>query len=266
MSITNDRQYHEISVDIAVLKQDVTIFKSDAYIIQLSPQYVSYASFQAMFYKDITFKAPKTLSESADELVANISRLVKGGPFEDSILDGSFNLFTSLSTIYERDLDIPIECWETCSYIDFKKLILPIKSLTDINGSCTDNIKCSMSLDEFFNSLEVQDLVMDPISGLPLDPSNNPNGRVLYQGVVSANIIQIFNSTTPGVKDLQINWPFLINFNSYKTLPNSNSWPTIHLQNGLNRSDKYLQTNLVDASGVALPNYDRYNAYKYSLI
>lgn len=276
--ITSDPNYYGYAVDIAVLQQDmVKLIKSDAYIIQLSPVYLSYASFHAMFYREFGFKPVKHLCDfpGADILVQNKERTILGGPFDDAqVSDTSFNLLRSLLSVYEKDLGLTVSCWDNCSLLEFQKLINPIQCLTDLIGCCNENIKCSMNIDDFFASLEAQGLKMDPTSGLPLDPSNNPVPDVLYQGVVSANIIANFHSTTPGVKDLQIHWPFLINFNSYTgTGPANNTWPTIHeTPDGTNRSDGNLITNVVDLNGVplaaagALPAYTRYTAYQYSKI
>lgn len=279
--ISSDPNFHGYSVDIAVLEQDVTkILESNAYTIQLSPVYLSYASFQAMFYREMGFKPVKHLCDisGANILVQNKQRTVLGGPFDDSqVLDSSFNLLRSLLSVYEKDLGISISCWDGCSLLDFQKLINPIKCLTDIIGSCNENVKCAMNIDDFFASLEAQGLMMDPTSGLPLDPSNNSPPDVIYQGVVSANIIAKFHSTTPGVKDLQVYWPFLINFNSYisEPTPNTDVWPHIYktpLPNAVNRSDLNLIKNVVDDDGIplpasgAFPAYTRYNAYQYSSI
>jgi len=301
MSLTDDPNYKGYFVDIAVLQQDLnTIVNSDAYLITLSPVYVSYASFQALFYRNsLHFNPLKNALNNilAQPLISNNFRRVIESPFETSELlyDGSFNLLKILITAYEEDLGIPTECWDRCAFMNFSSTISSIKNLNDMAGNCGSNIKCSITLNEFFDNLEAQGLVIDPSSGLPLDPSGNSG--VIYTGLVAANITANFHSTTPCVKDVQIKWPFLVNFNSYTDPSGGNTiWPKIYWVEDINgnattipRSDAALKQPTVndvdgtpafvsnaligfprlaftDSSGVNYPSYNRYTAYQYSSI
>lgn len=300
MSLTDDPNYKGYFVDIAVLQQDLnTIVNNDAYLITLSPVYVSYASFQALFYRNSLHFNPLKYAFNnilAQPLISNNFRRVIESPFETSELlyDNSFNLLKILITAYEQDLGIPTECWDRCTFMNFSTTISKIKCLTDVAGTCGSNIKCSITLNEFFDNLEAQGLIMDPSSGLPLDPSGNSG--VIYTGLVAANITANFHSTTPDVKDVQIKWPFLVNFNSYTDPSGGNTiWPKIYWIEDINgnattipRSDTGLKQPTVydvagtpafvsnaligfpraafDLSGVHYDAYNRYTAYQYSSI
>lgn len=218
---TQDETYAGYVVDVAVIQQDVnTITKPDAYRIDLSPVFCSYAGFQAMFYRDgQKFQPTKNLNKylSSKDLVSNDKRTISlydadcGDCRLD--LDGSFNLLQTLLIAYEKDLGIASECWDTCSLMEFNSTISAIKSLTDITGDCGAGIKCSITLNEFFYQLHMQGLEIDTATHkLPLDPSGNLG---VYPGLVTAVITANFHSTTPGVKDVIVKWPFVINFTSY---------------------------------------------------
>ena len=154
----------------------------------------------------------------------------------------------------------------------------------DIFRCCQSNIKCSMTIDQFFASLEAQGMVMDSISGFPLDTDQVSSPGAIYQKVVCANITIIFKSSTTDVRDLEINWPFLINFNSYAdtgvfsqttNVNTSNEYPHIwelpkyllpqvSSFSGNNRSDKFLTHDIVSFAGtvvVKTPPITRYNAW-----
>lgn len=302
MSLTDDPTFQGYTVDIAVLQQDLnTIVNQDAYVITLSPVYLSYASFQAMFYRDArNFNPSKHACNNiyAQPLIGNDYRTIIESPFEtdELVYDGSFNLLKTLITAYEQDLSISTDCWDRCTFMNFSTTISKIKCLNDMtNGHCSNNIKCSITLNEFFDNLEAQGLVIDPSSGLPLDPSGNSG--VIYTGLVAANITANFHSTTPGVKDVQIKWPFLVNFNSY-TDPNGGNaqWPKYYWVEDINgiettipRSDSGLKQStmydisgtpaykdnasvgyprqaFVDTNNISYPSYNRYSAYQYSYI
>jgi hypothetical protein len=297
MNITDDPTFKGYSVDVAVIQQDLNpIITKDAHVVELSPVYLSYASFQALFYKDGRKFNPLKYAFNnifAKPLIGNDYRTVMNSSFEN-INDISFSLLNTIISAYEEDLHIQTECWDTCTFMNFSTTISKIKSLNDITGECNNNIKCSITLDEFFNNLEAQGLVIDPSSGLPLDPSGNSG--ILYTGLVAANIIANFHSTTPDVKDVQIKWPFLINFDSYTDPSGGNTvWPkfywvediygndttTPRSDTGLRQSTVYdisgtsgwVSDNLVGfpreafyLSGVNYATYNRYTAYQYSNI
>ena len=287
--------YTGYSVDIATIEQNVNkIGPSEAYQMTLSPQYISYATFKALFYKDLEFELATIREESVVfDLISTAERTVLSGPLSNinpTYEDEDLNLLKSLLEVYKNDLDIDIDCWDTCSLLNFQQTINRIKSLNDLAGKCSSNVKCSLCLGDFFNSLEAQGLVMDDLTGLPLDPSQNVTGNRLYNGLVSANVITVFKSSTPGVKDLQVNWPFLVNFNSYEGGPtgasmtgndvwtdiSDNEYPYFWARTddtltivtspiAENRSDLALKYNTVDKDGVAMPlvggNHPAYNRY-----
>ena len=304
---TDDPTFTGISVNVAVLEQKInTIKEEDAHIIELSPTYLSYASFQAMFFRKTAKFLPLNGVTGTEwqKFLSNTERHIVYSDFSDEnsnfgwSYDNSFNLSETITAGYEYDLNIPSECWDPCSIIDFTRTLANIKYLTDVGNEC--NIKCSITLDEFFENLQAQGLVIDPSSGLPLDPSGVlAGGHQIYTGLVNALITANFRSCTPGVKDIKIKWPFLINFNSVTpktadgsknmvdniTEPSNNVWPCINFvenANGGKTSQKRspeLLYDTVDSSGNArvteisgnaipstIPPYGRYTAYLYSNI
>jgi hypothetical protein len=226
---TDDKTWAGYVVNIAVLQDTLnTITKiEDTYIVNLNPVYLSYAGFKSLFYAEGTFFSP-TLNLSnpfirpeGSKYVLNTNRSYSVLPSDcgqcQLQLDGSFNLLKTLLLAYETDLKIATECWDTCSYMEFSNKIDKIRGLTDITGECGSGIQCSLSLDDFFAQLESQGLKMSGGPAyLPVDPSAvdlSLNGQSsIYPGLVTAVITANFKSTTPGVKDVQIRWPFMINF------------------------------------------------------
>lgn len=232
---TDDKTWAGFVVDIAVLQQDInTITKPDAYIVNLNPLYLSYAGFKALFYAEGSAFSP-TLNLSnvlkhkiGSQYVLNSNRTYSVLPTDcgqcQLQLDGSLNLLKALVQAYETDLKISTECWDTCSLMEFYNTIDSIKALTDITGECGSGVKCSLSLDDFFNQLEMQGLKMSAGPAfLPVDPSNATatfgatKQTSIYPGLVTAVITANFHSTTPGVKDVQVRWPYIINFTSVAT-------------------------------------------------
>ena len=290
---TEDETYAGYVVDVAVLQQDInTITKPDAYRIELTPLFCSYAGFQAMFYRDgERFQPSRNLNifPSSKNLLLNDKRSIS--LYEPECgecaleLDGAFDLLRTLLVAYEKDLGFGTECWDTCSLMEFNSTISAIKSLTDITGDCGTNIKCSITLNEFFEQLRTQGLAIDASNHqLPLDPSGNEG---VYPGLVTAVITANFHSTTPGVKDVIVKWPFVINFNSYTNAvadiegdgPNG-VYPVFYFIENDSVNKRYrspdLKTQTVDVSGNGfakpreatnnLPAYTRYTAKQYSNI
>ena len=229
---TTDPTYAGYVVDIAVLQQDMnTITQPDAYIVNLDPVFLSYAGFKSMFYRNgINFNPSPNLDGTlhAQPYILNNFRKYSstssscGIACDQSLsLDGSFNLLKTLLLAYETDLNISNDCWDRCTLMEFYDIINRIKGLTDIQGTCGLGIRCALSLNDFFDQLEMQGLQM---SGepwlLPLDPNNitatfgTKKSPSVYPGLVTAVITANFHSTTPGVKDVQVRWPFIINFTS----------------------------------------------------
>ena len=294
-----DPNYYNYFVNIAVLQTTVNNIKreSDAHVIELSPIYVSYATFLNLFFKDNKFSPNKQLGSTAQTLVSNEDRSILSGPLDQvyNLTDTSnvitapvFNLTSSLISTYVNDLGSDPNCWDACDLVHLQNAINPINSLFSVIQCCQNNIECSMTLDQFFASLEAQGMVMDPASGFPLDPVQSDPPGVIYQGVVCASVTVIFKSSTDDVKDLEVNWPFLINFNSYadtgtfsglaaiaqaNVYPHIWKLPTYLLPTGTatvansNRSDAFLTKDIVTATGlvvVKVPPITRYSVGKYS--
>lgn len=322
---TNDPTWGGYVVNIAVLQQNMnTITQPDAYIVNLNPRFLSYAGFKAMFYSQGTQFSPTPnltnvlKNPTGSQYVLNGYRTYSVLPTDcgqcQLTLDGSFNLLLTLLEAYTTDLQLATECWDTCSLLEFTNIIDSIKGLTDITGQCGTGVKCSITLDEFFAQLQAQGMQM---SGnpwyLPVDPSNNTSTLLsvdgialrpsVYPGLVTAVITANFHSTTPNVKDVQVRWPFIINFTSVITDDISNNrisannthinlysnsdvsynggtYPTYLYINNDASSPEYLRSNdlsyntvdvslntyfPVDVCG-NVPVYTRYTAEKFSKI
>jgi hypothetical protein len=238
---TNDNTYAGYVVDVAILQTTLNTVTEpkDIYTLNLNPVYLSYAGFKALFYNNgINFSPMPHLSDVnvhkiGSKFVLNSNRTISTNATDcgrcELNIDGSFNLLAALLQVYTTDLNLETECWETCSLMEFYNTISQVKGLTDITGPCGLTVLCALTLDEFFGQLEMQGLKMsDGPFFLPLDPSNQnvklPDTRQsVYPGLVTAVITANFHSTTPGVKDLQVRWPFVINFNSVSYQDGSNN-------------------------------------------
>jgi len=302
---TEDPTYTGINVNVAVIEQKMNVIKEeDANIIDLSPVYISYATFQALFYRQATDFQPLNgvIGTQWQPFLSNDARKVLYSSFINENANygtdyPNFNLYNIITSAYQHDLSIPIDCWDTCSVIEFTTTLGSINYLTDIGNQC--NIKCSITLDDFFNGLEAQGLVMDATTGLPLDASDN---TLIYTGLVNAVITANFRSCTPGVKDIKIRWPFLINFNSVTESTADGSYNHVdgiadisnnvypHIYFGEDATgNKLIPTtyrspglayDTVDSTGLPaknngtgtntnpkkIPDYGRYTAYTYSSI
>jgi hypothetical protein len=229
---TNDNTYAGYVVDIAILQTTLNTISEpkDIYTLNLNPVFLSYAGFKALFYNNGVHFSPMphlsdtTIHKIGSKYTLNSARTISTNATEcgrcELNIDGSFNLLAALLQAYTTDLNLATECWETCSLMEFYNTVSQVKGLTDITGPCGLTVLCALTLDEFFGQLEMQGLKM---SGkpwyLPMDPSNinvfaGDKRPSIYPGLVTAVITANFHSTTPGVKDLQVRWPFVINFNS----------------------------------------------------
>jgi len=235
---TNDNTYAGYVVDIAILQTTLNTISEpkDIYTLNLNPVFLSYSGFKALFYNNGVHFSPMphlsdtTIHKIGSKYTLNSARTISTNATDcarcELNLDGSFNLLAALLQAYTTDLNLATECWETCSLMEFYNTISQVKGLTDITGPCGLTVLCALTLDEFFGQLEMQGLKMSgPPWYLPIDPSNTAlrsDGKSsVYPGLVTAVVTANFHSTTPGVKDLQVRWPFVINFNSVSYMDGS---------------------------------------------
>lgn len=280
--------YSGITVDVAVMEQGVptVVGDDDSHILTLSTKKITYCDWKAIFYKDNLEFSPQYLYQSdtyksdvssnayLDYYINNSNRLLSSSSLVNNIsfkLDHKFILEEILLQCYMADLNMPANCWDTCSRIEFQKSLSNIKTLLDVGGSC--NVNCSLTIDEFFNLLESRGLTISKYSGLPLDISAglpyegatsatatlDSSGAVILKQTVSTVITAKFASSTPNVKDVKVRWPFMIDFS--KQVADDDS----AVSGGLLAAPTKVNGEANTPEG-ANPRYDRYSANKFSRI
>uniref|UniRef100_A0A6C0HR18 BIG2 domain-containing protein n=1 Tax=viral metagenome TaxID=1070528 RepID=A0A6C0HR18_9ZZZZ len=241
------------------------------------------------------FSLNNCIGDYARKLTDNNERFIISGPLDQLYTDPDyttnprFNLLHSIISVCANDIGSEPCNLNKLGLLRLQKKINPIKNLFDISNKLNKNIRVSMSLDQFFDSLKAQGMVFGNKSGFPLEPgySSSNEMAVIYQGVICVNITVIIKGLSEDVKDLKIMWPFFINFNSYSNNGNFSLLPeerhsniSPHIWNipqfliksdnptfaDKNRTDKFLTKDIVDEYGVIINGVNRYNAWQNSNI
>ena len=198
-----------VIVDIATMQENMSTIKLNNNInINLAAINISYDNFRRIFYyQNAEFNPSVTAFTVSGE---TIKQYIHNNSQRVITSDGSiraFNLFRELLRIYETKLGSPSNCWDSCSLTKFQQTIAGINTLLDVGGSCC--ISCSLTLDEFFNSIEQQGVELsgnlfprDLNYAVPKDTTKTPIA------VVTAEFV----SSTPQVPNVNIVWPFAVDF------------------------------------------------------
>lgn len=196
-----------IVIDIAVITEELpTITRNTAKTQYLSPIDITYNEFHNLFY----FNNGKFSPNTGISTTGNYKNIIKHE--EKYIVHSSgkhkpYNLLEELVQHYQTHLEDPPDCWDPCSRIEFEKKIGTIKSLFDI-GIC--NVTCSLTLDEFFDALEANGIEMNPHTHMPTLESQQKKIIALVTTKFISNNHATENDK--GVPDLNITWPFRIDF------------------------------------------------------
>ena len=194
-------------VDIATLEMGgPLVVGSNSYKMSLGLIYINYYDFRLLFFKSNTDFEP---NPGAYQTIPGVYELAL--EFKNQVLlnaggssDGSLNLYKKVTQHYEQNLGLPKNCWSSCSLNAMDRFLGGQTSLFDVGGAC--KVQCSLTLDQLFTAWEQQGV--DLSSGdqakdrVPSDPTKTP------VAVVTAK----YRSITPGVSDIEMFFPFAVDF------------------------------------------------------
>ncbi len=192
-----------VVIDIALMAEDIPLIQEDSSTTRyLSPIDVNYNQFHNLFYFNNGNFSPNTTLSTVHPFSAildNSNKVISDAGGKQK----SYVLMEELMQHYEEHLEESPACWDVCSRVEFEKKVASVKSLFDV-GVC--NVKCSMSLDEFFNSLAAHDVDINPNTGMPtLRAQEKRVIAVVTTKFVSANT---GGGEEGGVPDFNVSWPF----------------------------------------------------------
>ena len=210
----NSMFQNQVIVDIATLEQDInTISVNDSQVITLKTIDIYYDTFRDIFYYNndrfqLVPSYRKQLEKTTDiSLVTND---------EQSIIDRNgrttpYKIYAEMLAHYERFLGLKSNCWSSCSLNNFQKVLGDQYTLYDVGNPC--NVKCSLTLDEYFYALEQQ--------GVNMTTGDNLNDVVpaalitCYKPI--AVVTTTFKSLTEGVPNVDVVWPFAVDFQGVRS-------------------------------------------------
>jgi hypothetical protein len=196
-------------VDIATLEMNGPIITSNpSHKISLNLIPIYYRDFRTLFFKSNTDFEPnpgayQTMSSRYMDLVGFKEQIKLN---DTGRSDGSLNIYREVVTHYEKELGLPKNCWSSCSLNAINRFLGGQESLFDVGGAC--KVACSLTLDQLFTAWEQQGV---ELSGNISDsnefrvPSNQTDTPV---AVVTAK----YKSITPGVSDIEIFFPYAVDF------------------------------------------------------
>ena len=209
-----------VVVDIATMVEKLQeVHVSNHHNIVLACIPIPYYHFKQLFYPTNTDFAPNVrwVSEQG-KAVGRYIRNDEQWVHNTSLHGKHFELFHEMLTHYEHHLNATKDCWSSCSLTKFQETLSRINTLLDVGDSCC--IRCSLTLDEMFSSMEQQGLKMKCTEVFPQD-LNFVVPRE-HQAMPIAVVTAEFKSTTPGVPSVNVVWPYAINFEhvDYRYGPN----------------------------------------------
>lgn len=207
-SSTNFIGSPSVVVDIATMQESFArVEVNNSHVISLAAIDISYHDFRRIFYPNNTEFSPNLVNirrYDISNLIANDSQIV----IDSSLRKKQFNLFREMLQVYEEYLKVPSNCWSSCSLTNFQNTLSHIMTLFDVGDSCC--IKCSLTLDEFFLSIEQQGIQMSNSGTFDADLNNVVpiSANIRPVAVITAE----FKSNTPEVPNVNVIWPYLVDF------------------------------------------------------
>ena len=204
-------------IDVATLTQDLKpVQENEAYVINLEVIDISFSTFQQLFYPTFGEFIPNKNLYNTEyyKYINNTARkVIQVCDDHRGLLEPTFNLYNELVKAYEMTLGVKSECWLPCSLTKLHSSVAKVNNLLDVGGCC--NVKCALTFEEFVlraiqNGVSVKDdyeLVDDYVTEC--------------DSVIVAAITAEFKSTTPGVPDVHVNWPFKINWDTLQCKPST---------------------------------------------
>ena len=201
-----------VVIDIALMAEDMpTIHKDCSTTQHLSPIDVTWNQFHNLFYFNNGGFTPNTSLSCVcpfDKIIQNEGKVLTDGNCRSK----DYNLMTELLDHYTEHLEESPLCWDVCSRVEFEKKVSSIKSLFDV-GVC--NVKCSLSLDEFFDSLSAHGVEISEVTGMPTLVAQQKKVVAL----VTTKFVSQNTGGEDGVPDLNVSWPFRIDFRACIAAP-----------------------------------------------
>lgn len=201
-----------VVIDIALMAEDMpTIHKDCSTTQHLAPIDVTWNQFHNLFYFNNGGFTPNTSLSCVcpfDKIIQNEGKVLTDGNCRSK----DYNLMTELLDHYTEHLEESPLCWDVCSRVEFEKKVSSIKSLFDV-GVC--NVKCSLSLDEFFDSLSAHGVEISEVTGMPTLAAQQKKVVAL----VTTKFVSQNTGGEDGVPDLNVSWPFRIDFRACIAAP-----------------------------------------------
>ena len=204
-------------IDVATLTQDLKpVQQNEAYVINLEVIDISFSTFQQLFYPTFGEFIPNKNLYNTEyyKYINNTARkVIQVCDDHRGLLEPTFNLYNELVKAYEMTLGVKSECWLPCSLTKLHSSVAKVNNLLDVGGCC--NVKCALTFEEF---------VLRAIqNGVSVKNDTKLFDRYNFAGfsVIVAAITAEFKSTTPGVPDVHVNWPFKINWDPLKCKPST---------------------------------------------
>ena len=207
-------EVNNVVVDIAVIAEDLPNISRDTAKTQyLEPIDITYNEFHNLFYFNNGKFTPNIALGCTEQYSHHVKHENKKILHQNG-KNKTYNLLEELIEHYQTHLEDPPDCWDPCTRIEFEKKIGSIKSLFDV-GVC--NVTCSLTLDEFFDAIQANGVEINPHTHMP--SLSGQEKRVI--ALVTTKFISNNHATETdsGVPDLNITWPFRINFSANVKAP-----------------------------------------------
>ena len=196
-------------IDVATLAHELTPIKqNDAYVINLEILDISFSAFQKLFYPTLNEFTPNLHlynTKLYDYVNNNNRRVVQVCRDSRGYVEPSFNLYDEIVHAYEMTLGVKSECWVPCSLTNLHKSVAKVNNLLDVGGCC--NVECALTFEEFVLRAMQNGVTVDDTTGDLSDADISSCDTVIV-----AAITALFKSTTKDVPDIQVNWPFKIDW------------------------------------------------------
>ena len=195
--------------------QYVSIFKVNKSFLKFVTDFGPLAIFFFFYYNNDKFQLvpsykktllPHELLKVSNHAQFIIDRVGKLRPYK---------LYYEMLAHYEKFLGLNSNCWSSCSLTNFQKILGDQYTLYDVGNPC--NVKCSLTLDEYFYALEQQGVKMIEHT----DHLHSLNHVVPDLSGTSYRPIAVvtttFKSLTEGVPNVDVVWPFAVDFEGVTT-------------------------------------------------
>ena len=185
-----------VSVNIASIETVLNnIQNKPIHVITLNHIDISYNIFRNIFFPNnnvFSFNLRGAINNLGNlTLLSNNNQVI-------ATTDVSFNIYENIISFYENYVG-PRNYWDSCSLGNFQKILSRQKTLFNSNNLC--NIKCSITLNDFFNSIEQQGIDLSNVfqngfriinNAVPIDQTKKPIA-VITSKFTSTTMVESLN-------------------------------------------------------------------------